>query len=108
MNWHNFPFVNVSVNQAFAEFTKQALVAVIYFVTLCFSSWVSNHLETVAQSSAIFLPAGVKLAFLLSSQLGFGQFFGLAQGFMLLISACFITMLGTSIYYMAFGKKLPT
>lgn len=63
MNWHNFPFVNVSVNQAFAEFTKQALVGVIYFVTLCFSSWVSNHLETVAQSSAIFLPAGVKLAF---------------------------------------------
>ncbi|WP_249362669.1 MULTISPECIES: MASE1 domain-containing protein [unclassified Pseudoalteromonas] len=42
---------------------NQLLVFALYFLALYLSSWVSNHLETVAQSSAIYLPAGVKLAF---------------------------------------------
>ncbi|MGO3848053.1 MAG: MASE1 domain-containing protein [Pseudoalteromonas prydzensis] len=45
--------------------TKQLTVCIAYLIALAAASWVSNHLETVPQSSAIFLPAGIKLAFVI-------------------------------------------
>ncbi|GAA72645.1 ATP-binding protein [Pseudoalteromonas sp. BSi20439] len=45
--------------------TKQLTVCITYLIALAVASWVSNHLETVPQSSAIFLPAGIKLAFVI-------------------------------------------
>ena len=45
--------------------STHVLVSIIYFALLAMSSWLSNLLETAPQSSAIYLPAGVKLAFAL-------------------------------------------
>ncbi|WP_217875689.1 MASE1 domain-containing protein [Pseudoalteromonas shioyasakiensis] len=63
MNWHKLISTKCSSLSLITEAFNQLLVFALYFLALYLSSWVSNHLETVAQSSAIYLPAGVKLAF---------------------------------------------
>ncbi len=63
MNWRNCMPIHVNSVNVVIELSKQLLTFILYFVGLYCSSLISNHLETVAQSSAIYLPAGVKLAF---------------------------------------------
>ncbi len=64
MNWRSPPFKSLNSISLMTELFKQLSILFIYFIALYFSSWVSNYLETVAQSSAIYLPAGIKLAFM--------------------------------------------
>ena len=63
MNWHKLVSKEYPSHSFITEVFNQLLVFALYFLALYLSSWVSNHLETVTQSSAIYLPAGVKLAF---------------------------------------------
>ena len=56
---------NVSFTTAYKEVAKQLLVGLIYFIASLAAFWVSQNLETVPESSAIFIPAGVKIAFYL-------------------------------------------
>ncbi|MEL7386102.1 MAG: MASE1 domain-containing protein [Pseudomonadota bacterium] len=63
MNWHKLVSKEYASRSFLTEVFNQLLVFALYFLALYLSSWVSNHLETVTQSSAIYLPAGVKLAF---------------------------------------------
>ena len=56
---------NASFTTAYKEVAKQLLVGLIYFIASLAAFWVSQNLETVPESSAIFIPAGVKIAFYL-------------------------------------------
>ena len=62
MSWHKA--LTAAKNNAM-QLGQQLLVAICFFALLAAASGLSNLLETVAQSSAIYLPAGVKLAFVL-------------------------------------------
>lgn len=65
MSWPRLITATPSTTNIVLGAAKQCAVCVAYLIALCASTWVSNHLETVPQSSAIFLPAGIKLAFVI-------------------------------------------
>ncbi|MBS3798533.1 MASE1 domain-containing protein [Pseudoalteromonas sp. BDTF-M6] len=54
-----------SISSFAHELGLQLLCACVYFVLLGGAFWLSSFLETAPESSAIYLPAGVKLAFAL-------------------------------------------
>ncbi|MEI8653048.1 MASE1 domain-containing protein [Pseudoalteromonas sp. Hal273] len=58
---------NFSIAATAKEITKQFVVGVIYFIACIAAFWVGANLETVPESSAIFIPAGIKIAFYLLS-----------------------------------------
>ncbi|MEM0516523.1 MASE1 domain-containing protein [Pseudoalteromonas sp. YIC-827] len=54
-----------AIPRLITESAQQLLCSCAYFILLSATFWLSGYLETAPQSSAIFLPAGVKLAFAL-------------------------------------------
>ncbi|HDZ33798.1 MAG TPA: sensor histidine kinase [Pseudoalteromonas sp.] len=68
MNLPNtLPAFNFSIAATVKEITKQFVIGVIYFIACIAAFWVGANLETVPESSAIFIPAGIKIAFYLLS-----------------------------------------
>lgn len=61
------PAFNFSAIACIKEITKHLLLGGIYFVACIAAFWVGTNLETVPESSAIFIPAGIKIAFYLLS-----------------------------------------
>lgn len=59
------PSFSFFITTAFKQVTKQLLVGLVYFVIFAATFWLSKNLETVPESSAIFIPAGIKIAFFL-------------------------------------------
>ena len=64
MSWHN-KVTHTSLSKTLKSISHHLTISLSYFAFLATSSWLSNLLETAPQSSAIYLPAGVKLAFAL-------------------------------------------